>query len=155
MLKNLLVFATVALALAACAPRVGTPAVDILARDGQGLLTVAATGFGIRQYKTEQDARRLVLERLMYTGIADASITDARLPLVADASKLSAAQKRAIENLMAPPASDRYFQSVAKSDYRPEWSENLRKSQNFVLKVNYDLLRRDLESQSVIRKFGL
>lgn len=148
-------FLAAALLWAACAPRVGTPAVDVLARDGQGLLTIAATGFGIRQYKTEQDAKRLVLERLLYTGIADATVTDARLPLVPDASKLTAAQRKNLEKLVEQPASDRFFQSVAKADYRPEWSENVRKSQNFVFKVNYDLLRRELENQSVIRKFGL
>ncbi len=153
MKRKTLFFALALLVMGACSRRVATPAVQLLDREGSGLLTIAATGFGFAQYKTEQDARRLVLERLLYAGIADATITDARLPLIADQSKLTSTQKGAIDGLFAD--SDRYFQSVAKSDMKPQWSENLKRTQNFVLRVNYDLLRRDLENKSIIRKFGI
>ena len=143
------------LVLCGCQRRVSTPAVDVVSKDGQGLLTVSATGFGERQVNAEKDARRLALERLLYTGIPDVTVTDARLPLIPNSTSLSAAQKRAVERLIAPPASDRYFIGMSKDSDGAARASNLRKQQAFLFQINYDLLRRDLESQGIIRKFGL
>lgn len=144
-----------ALLLANCQRRTSTPSVNILSKDSQGLLTIAASGFGELQQTAEREARRSVLHRLIYDGIPDETVADARLPLVPNASQLSSAQRRAIDDVLAEPYSDRFFLSMNRDDTGAPRASNFKKTRGFVLRVNYDLLRKDLETRGVVRKFGL
>jgi len=132
-----------------------SPSVNILSKDGQGLLTVSASGFGELQQTAERDARRSVLHRLIYDGIPNETVPDARLPLVPNAAQLSAAQRRAIDTVLATPYNDRFFLSMNHDTGGAARASNFKKTRGFVLRVNYDLLRKDLETRGVIRQFGL
>lgn len=133
--------------------RVSTPTVHIVSKDGPGLLSIAATGYGERQVTAEHDARHLVLQRLIFDGIPNASVADARLPLVPAGTTLTDHQRKALDEVLAVPYSDRFFNNLSKDGAGR--ASNLKKSRDFVFQVNYDLLRKELESRSVVRKFGL
>ena len=154
-MKSFVTLACALLLTAACQRRTYTPAVDVLSKDGQGLLTILATGFGEFQTTAEKDARQLILRRLIYDGIPDESVADARLPLVPNANQLSAAQRKSLDELMAEPYSERFFTALSKDPSATGRTSELKKSRSFTVRVNYDLLRRDLESRGIIRKFGL
>ena len=143
------------LLLSGCQRRTSTPNVNILSKDGQGLLTIAASGFGELQMKAEKEARKMVLQRLIFDGLPDETIADARLPLVPNAAQLSSAQRRSVDELMAEPYSDRFFLSMNRDDTGAPRASNFKKTRGFTLRVNYDLLRKDLETRGVLRKFGL
>jgi hypothetical protein len=95
------------------------------------------------------------LHRLIYDGIPNETVPDARLPLVPNAAKLSAAQRRAIDDVLAAPYNDRFFLSMNHDTGGAARASNFKKTRDFVLRVNYDLLRKDLETRGVIRQFGL
>lgn len=142
------------LASASCNRKVATPSVDILSQEAQGLLLIKADGQGNRQIKSEEAAQQLVLERLLYTGIPDETVTAARLPLIEDRTKLDASARSKLAKLLEPANARRYFAAMTNTGAGPALNSANQLSRTYTFKVNTDLLRRDLEQQQIIRKFG-
>jgi hypothetical protein len=141
------------LCLFSCAQRAATPGIQLLSRDAQGLLSLEADGEGYLKAGAEKDVKQRVLKRLLYDGIAHREITAVRLPMI-DRSKLSSTQAETLDNLLSGDEIDRFFTDVQWLT-NPVWVPNVKKLQRYKLTLNYDLFRRELESNGVIRKFGI
>jgi hypothetical protein len=153
--KTLIYLAAALLSLAACNRKVATPTVDVLSQEAQGLLLIKADGIGNRQIKSEDAAQQLVLDRLLYTGIPDETVTAARLPLIEDRTKLDASARAKLAKLLEPANAKRYFVGMTNTGAGPSVNSANRLNRTYTFKVNTDLLRKDLEQQQIIRKFGL
>lgn len=149
-MKHLLLFLVTTWCLS-CARHTATPSINILAKEAQGLLYLECDGKGMNRASAETDAKTFVLNRLMYDGIPDANVSDVRLPMIQDKSKLSAEQRSAINKLLQGEAINRFFTEVSHSGATKGSGGQL---QRFTMKVNYDLFRRELEQKGVIRKLG-
>lgn len=137
-----------------CAQRTTTPSTQLISRDTQGLLTIQADGQGVSRMSAERDAKRRTLNKLLFDGLPHPEISTARLPMV-DGSKLSSGQREKLDKMLSDEQIDRFFNSVTWVDPKPLWTAGMaKKLQRFSLNVNYDLFRRELENQGVIRKFG-
>jgi hypothetical protein len=129
-----------------------TPGIQLISRDAQGLLTLAADGEGYIKAQAERDVKQRVLKRILYDGIPYNEISAVRLPMI-DRSKLSNTQLENLDNLLSGDEIDRFFTNVQWLT-NPVWVPNVKKLQRYNLTLNYDLFRRELESKGIIRKFG-
>ncbi|MFZ4544437.1 MAG: hypothetical protein ACOYOA_10335 [Saprospiraceae bacterium] len=141
------------LCLFACARRAATPGILLLSRDAQGLLTLEADGEGYIKAGAEKDVKQRVLKRIIYDGIPHNEISVVRLPMI-DQTKLSSKQNETLDELLNGEEIDRFFTDVRWLT-NPVWVPNVKKVQRYQLTLNYDLLRRTLESKGIIRKFGI
>jgi hypothetical protein len=143
------------LLLGACARRAATPAIQLLSKDALGSLTLYADGEGLVKKAAETDAKKRVLNRILFDGINHAEITTVRLPMV-DQTKLSSTQLKSLNELLAGEEMDRFFTDVTWIDPKTVWASGIAtKLQRYKLTLNYDLFRRTLESKGIIRKFGI
>ena len=140
--------------LFSCAQRAYTPNLTLLSKEAKGAYTFLADGKGDSREDAEQDAKKRLLERLLYEGSQTSEISDIRLPLIEDASKLTAKQEDAIRELLSNKNIDSYFTQVNWADRKPVRAADGNKIQSFTMTVNYDLFRRALENKGVLRKFG-
>jgi hypothetical protein len=149
------ILGTVLLLSTSCARRTATPAIQLLGRDGQGALTLYADGEGLVKKLAETDAKKRVLNRLLYDGITHPEITAVRLPMV-DQSKLSSSQLKSLNEMMSGDELDRFFTDATWIDPKTVWASGVAtKLQRYKLTLNYDLFRRTLESKGIVRKFGI
>lgn len=150
-----LTFVLALLLAGACNRHVSTRSINIISQEAQGLAVIEADGIGGSQLTVEQDAQRFTLERILYDGIPGAQVSALRLPMIGQRSQLSASQQKQLNALLEPANAARYFTAMSQSSGGPALSSSNKLMRRFTFKVNYDLLRRDLEQQQIIRKFGL
>jgi hypothetical protein len=153
-IRTLFLFPVLMFTMAACSQRAYTPSLQLLSKEAKGSYQFLADGKGDSREDAEKDAKRRLLERLLYEGSQTSSITDIRLPLIENADKLSDKQSQEINSLLSKNNIDKYFTQVSWVDRKPVRAADGNKLQQFNLTVNYDLFRRDLESKGVLRKFG-
>lgn len=131
-----------------------TPSIEIIEQAGTGVLRIEADGQGKNRELAEEDVRKRVLERLLYDGIAHPQITSVRLPMIPDRSKLTDAQKQALQNVLKTDNTKRFYTEVLWVEQRPTRTSEGTKLQKFNVTLNHDLFRRELENQGILRKFG-
>ncbi|MCU0346900.1 MAG: hypothetical protein MUC59_08140 [Saprospiraceae bacterium] len=141
--------------LLSCAVRPQTQSIQLLSKETVGFFSLQCDGKGDSRSEAETDAKRFALSQILYNGLPNASISDLRLPLVEDKNKLTTSQIASANRLMDGESMNRYFTEVAWVDQQPMKTASGEKMQRFRMKVNYDLFRKDLENQGVVRKFGL
>lgn len=144
----------VCLTLSCSSVKTGTPSINVLSQPAPGEVLVEVDGVGSNRAKAEYSAKEMVLTRLLYQGIPNASVTAVRLPMIENQNTLTGKQKSAIKKLLAADSINQYFNSLTTTEERPTRATGSGRMQRFTARVNYDLFRKHLEQAGVIRKFG-
>ena len=139
----------------ACSRHVSTRSINIISQEAQGLAVIEADGLGNTQLAAEQDAQNFVLDRVLYTGVPDAQSGALRLPMIENRNALNPAAQKQLGKLLESANAARYFTAVSQRPAGPALTSANQFARRFTFKLNYDLLRRDLEQHQIIRKFGL
>ena len=121
----------------------------------EGVLTVTAKGYGIRKLELQENAERNALETLLFRGIPS---SEQNLPLVSEEQQ--ATYRSQPGYLRAFFDEKKYRQFITRSDAQGAvqatrtTDQRKTKSQTWLVGINLPALRRDMEANRVIRKFG-
>jgi hypothetical protein len=123
--------------------------VNFLYKDAQGTIGVKSTGYGKYKKEAVEDAHKNAFLILLFKGIPG---TELNLPLVENENDARSKNGEYFKRLL----DGANYRSFVMSSNE---SSGLMKSQgtnkiNVDLKINYNSLRKDLEQNQVIRKFG-
>ena len=138
------------LGLYSCSPKLQPPGyngeVNYIRTDNKGTVTVRSLGYGRDKGESYHNAKATAFYTLLFKGLPG---SDYKLPLIADENgkKDDSFVKRFLDGGYTTFITSAYTVSEAtKSDkyYRSELE----------LTINYDALRKNLEENNVIRKFG-
>jgi hypothetical protein len=123
--------------------------VNFLYKDAQGTIGVKSTGYGTNKKDAVEDAHKNAFQIILFKGIPG---TELNIPLVEN------------ENAARSKNGEYFTRLLEGGNYRSflmssNESSGLMKSQgtkkiNVDMKINYNSLRKDLEQNQVIRKFG-
>jgi hypothetical protein len=140
------------LLLNSCSPKTApySAQVNFLYKDSQGTIGVKSLGFGTNRSKAIADAQKNAFNVILFKGIPG---TELNLPLVPNESA-------------AKQQHGDYFKNFFDKEYYNMYMMSSTESSNLIkvkgggnkisvdVKINYVSLRRDLEQNNVIRKFG-
>jgi hypothetical protein len=123
--------------------------VEFIAKDSQGTILVKSVGFGKNQYEAVVDAQINAFKTILFQGIPG---TELNIPLVNNESEATAMNKDYFKKFF----NELYFKkhlmsSVEASNLIPVQGG---KKITVNVKINYNSLRKDLENNQLIRKFG-
>jgi hypothetical protein len=116
------------------------------------LVTLQSIGYGNNEQAAEHNAYIQAFNTIFFKGLP--AFTALRTPMVANESKARAEHAAYFKKLYDEKG---YLQFVTARD-TPKYTktnDGKGKMANQNLTINYELLRQDLERNSVIRKFGL
>lgn len=123
--------------------------VSFIAKEEQGTITVKSYGFGKDEKKAIKDAHKNAFNVLLFKGLPG---TELNVPLVQNEYEAKNNHKAYFDNLLENGGLFRHLM-VNSSEAQP-----LKVKGGYtailVLKINYNSLRKDLEQNGVIRKFG-
>lgn len=142
--------------LLSCSHKISAPysyrngQISFLSQDEEGTIVIRTNGFGNKTNDASANAQKSAFYNLIFKGIPGSSV--AKLPMVPDEN--DAYQKHAdyFKNLFD---NGNYNTFMMYSNIVSE--PNVSKKQTSVtidVKINYNSLRKDLEQNSIIRKFG-
>jgi len=124
--------------------------VSFVVKEEQGTMTVRSNGFGKNEKEAIKDAQKNAFNVLLFKGLPD---TELNVPLVSNEYEAKNNYKAYFDNLLENGGLFKYLM-VNSSDSQPIKVKG-GYSSTIVLKINYNSLRKDLEQNGVIRKFGL
>lgn len=124
--------------------------VSFISKEEQGTITVRSYGLGKNEKDAIKDAHKNAFNVLLFKGLPG---TELNVPLVPNEYEAKNYHKAYFDNLLENGGLFRYLM-VNSSNYQPI---KVKEGYNtfLVLKINYNSLRKDLEQNGVIRKFGL
>ncbi|MDF7819087.1 hypothetical protein P1X15_15825 [Runella sp. MFBS21] len=143
----LMILATI---LSGCKRTPLSTGVVLLSENAPGVIVIEALGSGIGMPSIEQNAKQNAFDILLFQGLSSASVSAYRLPLVSNQNSIGNFTNDFFTNKKYEPFVSQITQ-VSKP--RRLNSEN-KLSLRFRMTINYDALRRYLENQNIIRKFG-
>ena len=123
--------------------------VIFLTKEEQGTITVRSNGFGKNEKEAIKDAQKNAFNVLLFKGLPG---TEINVPLVSNEYEAKNSHKDYFDNLFENGGLFRYLM-VNNSETAPEKVQG-GYSTSLVLKINYNSLRKDLEQNGVVRKFG-
>jgi hypothetical protein len=141
----------VLLTLAACSsPKTITGEVNFVASPEVGTLQLSAAGYGRTKKEAIENAERNAFYNLLFKGIPGSQYN---LPLVPEPATAQKTHKKYFNQLLEE---GRYKQFMMGSDLQTGFAPIRRGSENAknLVKIDVTGLRRDLESNQIIRKFG-
>ncbi|WP_297868458.1 hypothetical protein [uncultured Flavobacterium sp.] len=124
--------------------------VSFVAKEEQGTITVRSNGFGKNEKEAIKDAQKNAFNVLLFKGLPG---TEINVPLVSNEYEAKNSHKDYFDNLFENGGLFKYLM-VNSSESVPVKVKG-GYSTSLVLKINYNSLRKDLEQNGVIRKFGL
>ncbi len=143
------------LSLAACSPKItSTPSVNFVSRDTQGLVTLTATGYGASQLDRERSAQKTAFETLLFKGLPDASSSAVRLPMIENETESRKSHSAFFKKFFDENGMQSHVQAMTATGGTAKLASGQKLAQSFSMKINYDALRRQLEQEGVVRKFG-
>ena len=138
-----------------CSPKItSTPSVSLMERDAQGLVSLTATGYGNNQADREHSAQRIAFETILFKGLPSSATSALRLPMIEKPTEAQSKNKAFFNAFFEKGKMQDFVQSMAVSGGQRKLASKHSMAQEFALKINYDALRKHLESEGVIRKFG-
>jgi hypothetical protein len=149
-MKNyLFIFLTVF--LTACSSKVKpySGEVNFLYKEAQGTIGVKAVGYGNNQETAVEDAQKNAFKILLFKGIPG---TELNIPLIQNESEATSKFSSYFKKFFDDGFYKTYIMSSSESS-------NLIKMKGYKkisvdIKINYNSLRKDLENNQLIRKFG-
>ena len=126
-----------------------TGEVNFISKDEQGTILLKSTGYGNNQKEAVEDAKKNAFNVILFRGIPG---TELNIPLIEN--EIDAKSK--CNNYFQKFFNERYYSTFMMS--ATESSILMRisglKRIKVDIKINYNSLRKDLEQNQVIRKFG-
>jgi len=148
-MKHTLYLIIAILGLQGCSPKIYSAEVNFLYKEAQGTIAVKSTGYGKNQYDAVIDAQKNAFKVLLFKGLPG---TELNVPLIEN------------ENDAKSKHADYFKKFFDDGNYKifmmsSTESSNLIKLQgakkiSVDVKINYNSLRKDLEQNQLIRKFG-
>lgn len=146
-----LFFVIVIIVLHSCSPKLQPyPAeVNFLYKEANGTIVVKSIGYGKNQTDAVTDAEKNAFNIILFKGLPG---TELNVPLIENESEAKSKHASYFRNLF----DDAYYKSFMMSSTE---SSNLikikgNKKISIDVKINFNSLRKDLEQNQVIRKFG-
>jgi hypothetical protein len=139
------------LGLQSCSPKLQpySGEVNFLYKEAQGTIAVKSTGYGKTQNDAVTDAQKNAFKVILFKGIPG---TELNVPLIENENE-------------AKSNHDSYFKKLLDQGFYKTFMMSSTESSNLIqikggkkitvdVKINYNSLRKDLEQNQVIRKFG-
>jgi hypothetical protein len=131
------------------APSSYSAEVSFISKEEQGTITVRSYGFGKNEKESIKDAHKNAFSILLFKGLPG---TELNVPLISNEYEAKNAHKSYFDNLLENGGLFRYLMTNNSESAPVKVKGGYTTS--LVLKINYNSLRKDLEQNGVIRKFG-
>lgn len=141
---------TFTLGLHSCSPKFPySGEVNFLYKDAQGTIGLKSTGYGRNQFEAVRDAEINSFKIIFFRGVPG---TELNIPLIENESEATSKNKKYFDDFFVNGRYKTFLMSSTESS-------NLIKVQgtkeiSINVKINYNSLRKDLEQNQLIRKFG-
>ena len=151
--KYLLIFGFI-LGIAACNPKMkpNTPyiaEVNFLYKDAQGTIGVKSVGYGKNNEDAIMDAQENAFNVILFKGLPG---TEMNIPLVENEYEAKSRNPKYFKKFF----NDQYYKTFLMSSNESSNLIDLKNTKKISvdIKINYNSLRKDLEINQIIRKFG-
>ena len=123
--------------------------VNFLFKEEQGTIVVESTGYGKNQSEALVDAQITAIKVLLFKGLPG---TELNVPLIENENDANSKFSDYFQNLFQQGNYIKFIMSSTESANPVQKKGN--KTITLDIKINYNSLRKDLEQNQVIRKFG-
>jgi hypothetical protein len=123
--------------------------VNFLFKEEQGTMVVESTGYGKNQSEALVDAQITAIKVLLFKGLPG---TELNVPLIENENDANSKFSDYFQNLFQQGNYIKFIMSSTESANPVQKKGN--KTITLDIKINYNSLRKDLEQNQVIRKFG-
>jgi hypothetical protein len=137
--------------LHSCSPKLQpySGEVNFLYKEAQGTIAVKSTGFGKNQSAAVADAQKNAFKVLLFKGLPG---TELNVPLIADENDARSKHKEYFKKFFDLGNYKTFMMSSTESSNLITVKGSKKISVD--VKINYNSLRKDLEQNQLIRKFG-
>jgi hypothetical protein len=141
----------VILGLHSCSPKVlpYSAEVNFLYKEAQGTIAVKSTGYGKKQLQAVEDAKKNAFKVLMFKGIPG---TELNVPLIENEGEARSKNSDYLNKFF----NEGYYKTFVMSATESSNLIKIKRTKKITvdIKINYNSLRKDLEQNQLIRKFG-
>lgn len=130
-----------------------TSEVNYVANPNPGLVTVEATGYGKTSQDAEWDAYSTAFNTIFFKGLP--AFTALRTPMIPNESKARSEHAAYFKKFFDDRGYLQFVTGQGGTSKSSKADDGKNKSARHTFTINYESLRRDLEQNGVIRKFGL
>ena len=153
MLKWFCIFLAFTIFISSCVVRQpNANQVSFVSENNTGLIRVHAAGIGKNLPEIEQDAKTKVFESILFVGLPSSSTESYRLPMVENKAEMQ--NHPALKIFFNNKEYDQFITRVDRLEYLKQRVTGGGRVLNFNITVNHTALRRYMEQNQVIRKFG-
>lgn len=141
----------VILGLHSCSPKLQpyTAEVNFLYKEAQGTIVVKSTGYGKNQTEAVEDAQKNVFKVLLFKGLPG---TELNIPLIENENDAKSKNSEYFKKFFEQGNYKTFMMSSIESSNLIKMKGT--KKITVDVKMNYSSLRKDLEQNQLIRKFG-
>jgi hypothetical protein len=134
-----------------CSPKLYTnsPEVNFLYKEAQGTIAVRSTGFGKNRIEAIADAERSAFKTIMLFGLPG---TELNVPMIENGHQMMENKKKYFTEFFDEFKYRNFIMSSIESSKLMRVKGTKRVTVD--IKINYNSLRKDLEQNQIIRKFG-
>ena len=149
-LKSIL-FIIIILGLHSCSPKLQpySGEVNFLYKEAQGTIAVKSTGYGKNQIDAVADAQKNAFKVILFKGLPG---TELNVPLIENENDSKLKHEGYFKKLFDQGNYKTFMMSSTESSNLIKMKGT--KKINVDIKINYNSLRKDLEQNQIIRKFG-
>jgi hypothetical protein len=126
--------------------------IRFVSEESAGMVKVHSAGLGSNLSEMEQDAQRKAFETLLYVGLPTASTETYRVPLVPNKADMQG--NPAVKKFFNNREYAQFVSRVDRLEYLKQRVSEGGRVLNYNIVINYTALRRYLEQNDIIRKFG-
>ncbi len=154
--KNLILAVLFILGLYSCSPKITNQPysgeVNFLYKEAQGTIAVKSTGYGKSQLEAVTDAQKNAFKVLLFKGLPG---TELNVPLIDNENEATSKHSTYLNKLFDEGYYKTFMMSSTESSnlIKMEGTKGTKKI-SVDVKINYNSLRKDLEQNQLIRKFG-
>lgn len=130
-----------------------TAEVQYLGSPTTGLIKIDAVGYGTDEKKAEMDVYRTAFNTILFRGLP--AFSPLQRPMIENESAARSKHAAFFQQFFEERGYLKYITERSSPSKSEKTAETNTKIVRQTLVVNYDALRRDLEQNGVIRKFGL
>lgn len=143
----------VIIGLQCCSPIIRTDSgeVNFLYKEAQGTIAVKSTGYGSSRTEAVSDAQINAFKVLLFKGVPG---TELNIPLIENENDAKSIHSDYFKKFFEQGNYKKFMMSSTESSNLININIKGTKEISVDVKINYNSLRKDLEQNQVIRKFG-
>jgi hypothetical protein len=126
--------------------------VSFVSEESAGMVKIHTTGLGNNLSEMEQDAQIKAFETILYVGLPSASTETYRSPMVEN--KVEMQGEPSIKKFFNNREYAQFVTRVDRLEYLKQRASKGGRVLNYNIVINYTALRRYMEQNEIIRKFG-